>query len=131
MASLAELDARRLYRDAGCSSLFTYCTQRLHLSEHAAYRRIEAARVARRFPLILQRLSEGAVTLTAVGLVAEHLTSENHVALLDQIRHQCKRAVESIVAAWPHDRTYDRRFDVCRRRSPRSRRSWRHRKSSG
>jgi len=99
VASLAELDRRRLYRDAGCSSLFTYCTQRLHLSEHAAYRRIEAARVARRFPLILERLSEGAVTLTAVGLVAEHLTPENHVALLDQIRHQSKRAVESLVAA--------------------------------
>jgi hypothetical protein len=30
-----------LYRDEGCSSLFTYCTQILHLSEHAAYGRAE------------------------------------------------------------------------------------------
>ena len=37
LASLAELDARRLYLGAGCSSLFTYCTEVLHLSEHAAY----------------------------------------------------------------------------------------------
>ena len=44
IAALAELDARRLYLGAGCSSLFTYCTQVLHLSEHAAYGRIEAAR---------------------------------------------------------------------------------------
>jgi hypothetical protein len=27
IAALAELDARRLYLAAGCSSLFTYCTQ--------------------------------------------------------------------------------------------------------
>jgi hypothetical protein len=46
IASLAELDARRLYLGAGYSSLFAYCTQVLHLSEHAAYGRIEAARNA-------------------------------------------------------------------------------------
>ncbi|HEU4890314.1 MAG TPA: hypothetical protein VFT47_02115 [Vicinamibacterales bacterium] len=44
VAHLAEMDARRLYLGEGCSSLFTYCTQLLHLSEHAAYGRIEAAR---------------------------------------------------------------------------------------
>jgi hypothetical protein len=42
VASLAELDARRLYLGEGFSSLFTYCTQVLHLSEHAAYGRFEA-----------------------------------------------------------------------------------------
>ena len=44
IASLAEFDARRLYLAEGCSSLFTYRTQVLRLSEHAAYGRIEAAR---------------------------------------------------------------------------------------
>ena len=47
VALLAELDARRLYLGQGCASLFTYCTTVLHLSEHAAYHRIEAARAAR------------------------------------------------------------------------------------
>ena len=51
IALLAELDARRLYLGEGCSSLFTYCTQVLHLSEHAAYGRIEAARAARKWPV--------------------------------------------------------------------------------
>lgn len=40
IAHLAELDERRLYLAEGCSSLFTYCTQVLHLSEHAAYGRM-------------------------------------------------------------------------------------------
>jgi len=42
--SLVEFDARRLYLREGCSSLFTYCTQVLHLSEGSAYNRIETAR---------------------------------------------------------------------------------------
>jgi hypothetical protein len=64
VASLSELDARRLYLGEGCSCLFTYCTQVLNLSEHAAYNRIEAARSARRFPLILKRLADGSIHLT-------------------------------------------------------------------
>jgi hypothetical protein len=64
IALLAELDSRRLYLGEGCSSLFTYCTQVLHLSEHAAYGRIEAARRARRLPIVLEMLAEGAITLT-------------------------------------------------------------------
>lgn len=98
IASLAELDARRLYLGEGCSSLFTYCTQVLHLSEHAAYGRIEAARAARRFPLILERLADGAITLTAVGLLAPHFTPDNHRELLDATRHRSKRDVEHLVA---------------------------------
>jgi hypothetical protein len=53
VAMLGELAIRRLYLAEGYSSLFTYCTQCLRLSEHAAYGRIEAARAARRFPRIL------------------------------------------------------------------------------
>ncbi len=98
IAHLAELDARRLYLAEGCPSLFTYGTQVLHLSEHAAYGRIEAARVARRFPVILERLGEGSVTLTTVGLLAAHLTPENHRDLLDMARHQSTRQVEELVA---------------------------------
>ena len=64
IALLGELDARRLYLGEGFSSLFTYCTQALHLSEHATYNRIEAARAARRFPVILELLEAGSITLT-------------------------------------------------------------------
>jgi len=75
---LAELDARRLYLFEGYSSLFAYCTEVLRLSEHAAYGRIEAARAARRFPVLLEMLADGSVTLTTVGLLASDLTAENH-----------------------------------------------------
>jgi hypothetical protein len=50
--------------------MFTYCTQALHLSEHAAYNRIEDARTVRRFPVILDLLVDGSITLTTVCLLA-------------------------------------------------------------
>ncbi len=99
IALLAEIDVRRLYLSLGCSSLFTYCTQVLHLSEHAAYGRIEAARAARLYPTILQRLEEGALTLTAVGILRQHLTPENHRAVLDAAHHKSKRQIEELVAS--------------------------------
>ena len=71
----------------------------LHLSEHAAYGRIEAARASRRFPVILELLADGSTTLTTVGLLAPHLTADNHQALLERARHRSKREVEQIVAA--------------------------------
>lgn len=98
IASLAELDGRRLYLSEGCSSLFTYCTQVLHLSEHAAYGRIEAARAARRFPMLLDLLANGSITLTTVCLLGPHLTVDNHRSLLDGAKHKSRREVEHIVA---------------------------------
>lgn len=98
IALLAEVDERRLYLGEGCSSLFTYCTQVLHLSEHAAYGRIEAARAARRFPVVLELLCDGLLTLTAVTLLAPHLTPANHRDVLNDARHRSKREVEHIVA---------------------------------
>jgi hypothetical protein len=98
IASLAELDARRLYLAEGCSSLFTYCTQVLHLSEHAAYGRIEAARVARKYPVVLERLEAGDITLTTIGLLAPHLTSDNHQHLMEAARQKSKREIEHLVA---------------------------------
>jgi hypothetical protein len=97
--SLMELDARRLYLGAGCSSLFSYCTQVLRLAEGAAYNRIEAARAARRFPSILESLADGSLTLTAVRLLAPHLTVDNHLRVLASARHMCKLDIERLVAS--------------------------------
>ena len=95
---LAEMDRRRLYLQQGYSSLFTYCTGCLHLSEHAAYGRIEAARASRKFPIILERLADGSITLTTICLLSNHLTQENHEQLLIAARHKTRREVEQLVA---------------------------------
>jgi hypothetical protein len=98
VAHLAEFDARRLYLAAGFSSLFMYCVEVLRLSEHATYNRIEAARAARLFPTIVERLASGSLNLTSVRLLAPHLTRENHQRLLGEAAGRRRQAVEEIVA---------------------------------
>lgn len=98
VAALMEVDRRRLYLGEGCSSLYTYCTQILHLSEHAAYGRIQAARTAAKFPAILPSLIDGSVSLTTIVLLAPHLTQENHEPLLTAVRYKSKRHVEQLIA---------------------------------
>ncbi len=95
---LGEVEARRLYLEEGCSSMYGYCVDVLHFSEGVAGQRIRAARVARRFPLLLERLRRGEVHLAGVSVLATHLTKENHVELLERARHKTRNAIEEIVA---------------------------------
>jgi len=98
VAHLAEMDTRDVHFRAGYGSLFAYCRDALALSEHDAYNRIEVARAARRFPLILEMLTEGAVNLTTVRLLAPHLTADNHRSVLESARGKRKPQVEEIAA---------------------------------
>jgi hypothetical protein len=69
----------------------------LRLTEHAPYGPIGGACGAQA-SAILARLHDGTPSLTAVGLLAPHLTDENHVQVLDAARHKTKRQVEQLVA---------------------------------
>jgi hypothetical protein len=99
VAHLAELDARpALYAALGYGSLFTYCTDVLHLSEDATCNRIKAARASRRFPVILDLLASGAMSLTSVRLLGPCLTPENHHAVLARASGKSRREIEALVA---------------------------------
>jgi 5-methylcytosine-specific restriction endonuclease McrA len=97
---LAEFDARRLYEGAGYSSMFKYCVSVLHLSEDAAYNRIETARAAGRYPVIIDMLTSGALSLTTARMLARHLTPDNHGPLLAAAAAKGKQAVEELLAGW-------------------------------
>ena len=98
IAHLAELETRDVYLGEGVKSLYGYCTQVLHLSEHAAYNRIGAARAARKYPVILDLLADGSVNVTTVTILAPHLTPKNHRAVLEEATHRTKDEVEVIKA---------------------------------
>src|SRR5437762_9611285 len=98
IAHLAEIEERGLHRAAGFGSMFEYCREVLRLSEHAAYGRIEAARAARRFPVILEMLVDGSLNLTTVGLIGRHLTRDNYREVLAAAKGRSKSEVEELVA---------------------------------
>src|SRR6266571_5043446 len=98
IAHLAEIEERGLHHAEGFGSMFLYCREVLQLSEHAAYARIEAARAARRFPVILEMLADGSLNLTTVGLLGRHLTRDNYREVLAAAKGRSRREVEELVA---------------------------------
>ena len=98
LAHLAEVEARGLHLRAGFSSMYQYCVGELRLSEDAAAKRIQAARVARKFPAILDALADGQLHLTAVGMLAPHLSSANWRELLEAAGRRTKFELEQLLA---------------------------------
>ena len=98
VAHIAEFIARKLYLEDGYASMYDYCVGELRMSEDIACRRIRAARAARRFPLIFPALADGRLHLTAVSLLAPHLTEESAEQLLVASFHKTKREIKVLIA---------------------------------
>ena len=98
VAHIAEVDRRRLYAREAASSMFTYSTEVLHLSEAEAYLRIAVARASREHPVLLKMLADGRLHLTGIAKLAPHLTRENRDRLLERATHKSKREIEELVA---------------------------------
>ena len=98
LATIAEVDSRRLYLPAGYPSMFAYCVGEWHMSEDMAYNRIRAARAGRRFPAILLAIQEGRLHVTAVVMLAPHLTRQNAGELIAAATHRSKAEIERVLA---------------------------------
>jgi hypothetical protein len=99
VASLAEFDRRRLHLAQGYSSLFDYCVKALKLSEHETCNRIEAARAVRKFPELLDGLAAGVLWLTAVRLLAPHLTAANFALVMREAEGRNTEGIKRLIAA--------------------------------
>jgi len=98
LVHLGEVEARGLALELGFRSLFSYCVEALHFSESVAFHRITAARAARRFPQILERIRSEELHLSGLRLLLPQMTAENCGELLDLARHQSKRTIEERLA---------------------------------
>lgn len=77
VACLVDVDRHKLYLKMASSSLYGFCVERLGMSEGAAYRRINAARLVRQFPALLPRIARGELHLSGLVLLRKHFTDEN------------------------------------------------------
>lgn len=97
VAHLAELETRRLHL-AAASSLFAYCQERLGLSQNEAYYRIVAARLGRQFPIVFELLEQRKVHLTALALIRDYITIDNHLELLNEVSGKTKEKILLLLA---------------------------------
>jgi hypothetical protein len=98
LAHIGEVDARKLYLPAAHPSMYSYCVHELRLSEQTALKRIRVARTARQYPAIFAAVAEGQLQLSAVILLAPHLTPETADELLAAATHKTHAEVEQFLA---------------------------------
>ncbi len=96
---LIEVEARRLDLRSACSSLYDFCQRRLGMSESAAARRIEAARLVRRFPTLLGHIERGEIHLTGLLLLRDQFTDHNVEELVAATTGKTKREIQELLAA--------------------------------
>jgi hypothetical protein len=98
LAHIAEVDERRLYLPAACSSMYDYCVRRLRMSEDTAFKRIRVARTARQFPVIFAALADGRLNQTSVLLLTPHLKLETAHDLIEAAANRSKAEIELLLA---------------------------------
>ncbi len=101
LAHLAEVEARGLHRTRACASLYTYCIYELRFSEDAAARRAGAAKLVKRFPLLLGAIAKGELHLTGLLMLGPHLTPENLVEVLGRAKFRTKKELGRLVRELP------------------------------
>jgi HrpA-like RNA helicase len=109
LLSLAEFDDRKLFAVTH-SSLFSYATQHLKMSEGEAQRRIDSARLLRSFPEFIKSYETGDLNLTHASLLRRHfrteariqkkkLSRENQFELVQKLLGKSTRDAERILIA--------------------------------
>lgn len=98
LAHLAEIDARKIYVDEGFSSLFSFLTRGLKMSEGCAVKRVRVARLGRQHSHVLAMIGSGDVHLSAASMLFEHRDHHDFATLLSGCIHKSSREVEEFLA---------------------------------
>jgi 5-methylcytosine-specific restriction endonuclease McrA len=107
LLSLAEFDNRKLFAVTH-SSLFSYATQHLKMSEGEVQRRIDGARLLRSFPEFIKDYETGELNLTHATLLRRHfrleariqkkkLSRDNQCELIQKLLGKATREAERIL----------------------------------
>jgi 5-methylcytosine-specific restriction endonuclease McrA len=95
---LIEVEDRALDKKSACSSMWAFCTERLKMSEGETSRRLNAAKLVRRFPSVLGRLERGDVHLSALRQLGPYLNEGNIDATLDEAKGKTRSQLDEMIA---------------------------------
>ena len=99
LGHLGELDRRKLYLELGYPSSFELCVRFLGLSRSSSFRRLTAARLLQRFPVVGHHLLDGRLGLTTLVELREVLCAERLDEILGRAAGRCEEEVKALVAA--------------------------------
>jgi len=101
---LEEIEARKLYSDLKCTSLYDYCMKVLGYSGDEAYRRISAMRFTKRNPEIKPQVSAGKLTLSTLNILdsaQKKIPTLDIAKIASEVIGKSKREVEVLVMSVP------------------------------
>ncbi|MGC4095160.1 MAG: hypothetical protein QM756_46025 [Polyangiaceae bacterium] len=96
---LVEIERRQLYLVQACSSLFSYCRERLGFSEDEALKRVRVARLAQRCPEALTELRSGGIHLTGLFVLAPYVNQPDFATLVQESRGKSRARIEELLAS--------------------------------
>jgi hypothetical protein len=94
---LHEMEDRRLHLHGAFPSMFEFCRRRLGMSDAGAHRRTVAAKLVRRFPVLLEKIERGEINLSTLVMLKEQLTDENLETMLATVAGKTTREVEELL----------------------------------
>jgi 5-methylcytosine-specific restriction endonuclease McrA len=78
--------------------MWVFCMERLKMSEGETSRRLNAARLVRRFPSVLGRIERGEIHLSALRQLGPYLKEENVDAILDEANGKTRTQLDEMIA---------------------------------
>jgi len=107
---LKEVDHRKLYLEIGFPSLWAYMTIDLKFSEAAAQRRIEAMRAIRELPVLEEKISSGALSISNVAKIQTILRQDKKktgqttqtaekLRLFESLEHKSQKEADFFLAS--------------------------------
>lgn len=113
---LREIERRRLFSSLQYGSLFAYATKELGYSEDQAYRRIQAMRLLKEIPEIEEKINQGTLNLTHLGMAqslfkkeekiyGNSYSKDEKIGVLEKLQNTSKREAEKITLSLSSEET--------------------------
>jgi 5-methylcytosine-specific restriction endonuclease McrA len=102
LAYLGEIDARKLFVEAGYPSMYSFVAVEFDFTDDLVKKRMRAARAAYEYPRVFPMLSDGRLSLGAFLLLVSHLNHGNADDLLSAANKTCLELERSLAARFPN-----------------------------
>ncbi|MHC9538917.1 MAG: HNH endonuclease [Vulcanimicrobiota bacterium] len=96
-----EIDARKIYREFGCSNIYHYATCHLALGEHTIAEMVRTGKALENLPLLSQAYEKGEISSTHVREITRVATPETESFWYDAAKKSTTRQIEKLVAFSP------------------------------